>query len=114
MADVLSSIAKVFDTIDWQHSPQNSEVAYIALILVLSEILSVIPEKPLHPKLACSILDAVRASSFGDRLIKGTGTEQEALLIAFNVLAKAGLPTTEGLPGMLAELRTMAKGEKHK
>lgn len=98
IADVLAAIAKVFDLGgDWKRYPDKSEAAqvrreaaYIALILIFTELFST-PEHPLDPAPAAPLIKARRGQ--GGSIIDVTTSQSEALTMSFSVLKKVGYPS---------------------
>jgi hypothetical protein len=103
VADLLGAIAKAFElgksweeARSWPKGKTGAEAAYIALIIIFSELLST-PEHPLDPTLASKVVDRVRRrrqegrgalSSVSGR--SDSEAERDAQTLAWHVLEKLG------------------------
>ena len=95
IAEVLGAIAKVFDMGgEWKTYPEDSvagqarrEAAYIALILIFTELFST-PEHPLDPASAVRLVSARRGQGGEITFIQG-----EALMMSLSVLKRVGYPS---------------------
>ena len=129
VADLLGAIAKAFElgktwqeARSWPKGKTGAEAAYIALIIIFSELLST-PEHPLDPTLASKVVERARRrrlegpaniSPYGAGLYTRADSEAErnAQTLAWHVLEKVQTSADRKEPWDLPAFTRKKKGTK--
>jgi hypothetical protein len=128
VAELLGAIAKAFElrrtwkeAQDWPKGKADMEAAYVALIVIFSELFST-PAHPLDPTLASNMAAAMRRRRGSTAITKGkdySSTEMAGLFLAQRVLSNLGYSASgintgdrDDFPGFAAFTRKKRGADK--